>query len=104
MVLYLIILVFTIILFKIAIPSKGLRGEKRVSKILKKLNQEEYTVFNDLTLKNDNSTSQIDHLIISTYGIFIVELKIFLDGYMVQKSQNIGFKIYIKRNISLETQ
>lgn len=40
---------------------------------------EEYEIFNDILLKTDDgSTHQIDHVVISPYGVFVLETK----GYM----------------------
>ena len=52
----------------------GKWGEKKVSTILSLLNSE-YTVFNDVLIKNGNWTSQIDHVVVSPYGIFVIETK-----------------------------
>lgn len=35
----------------------------------------EYHVFNDVLIKNNYGTSQIDHLVVSPYGIFVIETK-----------------------------
>ena len=50
-------------------------GEKRVSSFLEDLDCEEYQVFNDLLIRNGNYTTQVDHLIISRYGVFVLETK-----------------------------
>ncbi len=54
---------------------KGGEGEKTISKLLRKLNKKEYKVFNDIYLEIENKTTQIDHLVISIYGIFVIETK-----------------------------
>jgi hypothetical protein len=54
---------------------KGYIGERRVSKALKRLNSKEYIVLNNIELKIKGSTSQIDHIIVSDYGIFVIETK-----------------------------
>ncbi|MBB6452570.1 hypothetical protein HNQ94_001015 [Salirhabdus euzebyi] len=55
---------------------KGRIGEAKVSFLLKRLDPEEYTVVNDLLIKTaDNKTAQIDHVVISRYGIFVIETK-----------------------------
>ncbi|MCC3648554.1 NERD domain-containing protein [Cytobacillus oceanisediminis] len=55
---------------------KGWVGEKWVRYFLKRLNQEEYIVLNDILLPSrEGRTTQIDHLIISVYGIFVIETK-----------------------------
>lgn len=56
--------------------AKGRRGESRVSKALRKgLPPEDYFILDDLTLPIENSTTQIDHTILSRFGIFVVETK-----------------------------
>ena len=53
---------------------KGRLGENKVSNILKRLS-DEYFVINDLLLKTSRGTTQIDHVVISKYGIFVIETK-----------------------------
>lgn len=53
---------------------KGIEGELKVHKILCQL-PEEYTIFNDVVLKTYNGTTQIDHIVVSKYGIFAIETK-----------------------------
>ena len=55
---------------------KGEIGEKKIADILKTLPRKHYKIINDVFLKRkDGSTSQIDHIIVSTYGIFVIETK-----------------------------
>lgn len=54
--------------------SKGKSGEIRVSNILSRL-PDNYHIFNDVYINNNGHSSQIDHLIISQYGVFIIETK-----------------------------
>ena len=53
----------------------GEYGEKKVSSFLADLDCEEYRVFNDLLLRDGKYTTQIDHIIISRYGVFVIETK-----------------------------
>lgn len=55
--------------------SIGDYGEILVIRELKKLDRNNYTVINDITLMYDNYTTQIDHIVISRYGIFVIETK-----------------------------
>lgn len=56
-------------------PSRqGDLGEIKVSSILKRL-PDDYYVINDVLIPNRNGTSQIDHVVISPYGIFVIETK-----------------------------
>jgi len=54
---------------------KGARGESNVARRLRKLSPKEYKIFNDIYLQANGKTTQIDHLIISVYGIFVIETK-----------------------------
>lgn len=54
---------------------KGDVGEKLVAKKLSKLNKRKYKIINNLLLKTLKGTAQIDHIVISQYGIFVIETK-----------------------------
>lgn len=59
----------------------GKAGEYGTKKELKKLGKE-YLIINDLMIRTeDNRTHQIDHVVISKYGIFVIETKQY-DGYI----------------------
>ena len=62
-------------ILKRLIPSKGAIGEKRVARILEKLPEGKYSVINNLLLNNSGYTSQVDHVVVSVYGIFVIETK-----------------------------
>lgn len=50
-------------------------GEKKVSSFLEDLDCEEYRVYNDLLILNGKYTTQVDHVVISRYGVFVLETK-----------------------------
>lgn len=52
----------------------GKRGEKKVARILHTL-PKEYIVLNDLLLPTSYGTTQIDHVVVSLYGVFVIETK-----------------------------
>jgi len=55
---------------------KGARGERRVNSILdRKLPANEYKVFHDVTLPSSYGSTQIDHIVDSRFGIFVIETK-----------------------------
>lgn len=55
---------------------KGKLGELVVRAQAKKYLKEEYILLNDCTLPDSqNGTTQIDHILLSPYGIFIIETK-----------------------------
>lgn len=53
---------------------RGKRGEQRVFSILKQL-PDEYYVCNDIVIQRNGYSVQIDHVVISPYGIFVIETK-----------------------------
>lgn len=55
---------------------KGARGERRVNSVLdRKLPSNEYKIFDDITLPSSFGPTQIDHIVVSRYGIFVIETK-----------------------------
>ena len=54
---------------------KGNVGEKRVANILSTLDNTKYKVINNLMIRTERGTTQIDHVVISIYGIFVIETK-----------------------------
>lgn len=54
---------------------KGYIGEYKVSSVLNRLNKKKYFIFNDVKLPINGSTSQIDHVVVSKFGVFVIETK-----------------------------
>ena len=55
---------------------KGARGERRIKSVLaRKLPSSEYNIFNDITLPSSYGPTQIDHIVVSRYGVFVIETK-----------------------------
>jgi hypothetical protein len=54
---------------------KGFSGEIVVSSLLNKLDKSKYFIINGITLKVGENTAQIDHIVVSQYGIFVIETK-----------------------------
>lgn len=54
---------------------KGIIGEKTVSAILLMLDKDKYKLINDVYIDILGKTTQIDHIIVSDYGIFVIETK-----------------------------
>lgn len=54
---------------------KGFLGEVFVANMLSDLPKDDYLVLNDVMLPTSYGTTQIDHIIVSVYGIFIIETK-----------------------------
>jgi len=85
-----IILAIPIIIFLFrlkSLKSLGAAGEARVANQLKELNQDEYIVLNDIYIKTEKGSSQIDHIVVSIYGIFVIETKNF-NGWIFGKENS----------------
>jgi hypothetical protein len=54
---------------------KGIIGEQTVALYLHSLDKKKYKVLHNVVLESDGYTTQIDHLVISDYGIFVIETK-----------------------------
>ncbi|WP_025538992.1 nuclease-related domain-containing protein [Vibrio parahaemolyticus] len=54
---------------------KGVFGEFLVNRLLSKLLEPDYTLIKDVTLPTNDGTTQVDHIVVSRYGIFVVETK-----------------------------
>ena len=71
-----IVCVYTYIQLKL--PSwKGRVGELQVSRKLHSLSSTQYTTINDLILpsKGNTNATQIDHIVVSNFGVFCIETK-----------------------------
>lgn len=73
--LILLVILWLAILIRRLTPSRGKQGENSVARILKKLPKREYRVINDVVLPTPYGSSQIDHIVVSPYGIFVIETK-----------------------------
>ena len=73
----LVLLVVGLIYFnRVKIPLVAVEsGELQVRSELSKLNKNEYVVLNDMMVSNGRQTSQIDHVVVSLYGVFVLETK-----------------------------
>ncbi|EJG1188098.1 NERD domain-containing protein [Vibrio parahaemolyticus] len=54
---------------------KSVFGEFLVNRLLSKLPESDYTLIKDVTLPTNDGTTQVDHIVVSRYGIFVVETK-----------------------------
>ena len=71
-----IILFFTLVLFiRLKMPMwKGRYSEKLIRDKISEL-PEEYIILNDLLFESNGRSTQIDHVVVSPYGVFVIETK-----------------------------
>ncbi len=71
---FLILLFIFIVIFK-SRWFKGVFGEFLVNRLLSRLPNSHYTLIKDITLPTEDGTTQIDHVVVSRFGIFVIETK-----------------------------
>ena len=81
-----IIIIVDILLAHFYPKLRGLVGEFYIKRELKSL-PKDYIVFNNIMIKDEWGTHQIDHIVVSKYGIFVIETK-FYYGYIVGNEFN----------------
>ena len=59
----------------------GWFGELWTKQELNKLSKDKYTILNNIFIKENEHTHQIDHVVVSPYGIFVIETKQY-NGYI----------------------
>jgi hypothetical protein len=71
-----LLLLFVLLVFLKTPLFKGWCGEFKVNFLAwLLLNKNKYHRINNVTLPSENGTTQIDHIIVSAYGVFVVETK-----------------------------
>ena len=76
MVILLVAAIALMVWLRIIMPNiKGKMGEFNVSVVLATLPKDEYQVINDIIIPSKYGTTQIDHVVVSVYGIFVIETK-----------------------------
>lgn len=76
---------------------KGVIGEKSISSILYFLDKSKYKVINDIVLKKGTKTSQIDHIVISDFGIFVIETKNYKGWIVGNENSEYWTQVLFKR-------
>lgn len=99
---YLIAFVFILIITPLFLlsfpPTKGWAEELLVRVILKSCVTPESYVFHDLYFHNGKRSYQIDHLVVSPNGIFVIETKNYLGlVYGDASDHNIKRKVFLKQ-------
>ncbi|MHA6482134.1 NERD domain-containing protein [Paenibacillus sp. strain BS8-2] len=81
---------------------KGMIGEFSIRAKLKRLNPNEYTVLHDIMIKqSDGKTAQIDHLVVSRYGVFVIETKNYTGWIVGNEKSEYWTQVIYKRKEKL---
>jgi len=71
-----------------SVEGVGRAGEYRVARALNGLSSDDYFILNDLMITDTRGmTTQIDHVVISRFGLFVIETKCF-KGWIFANPQN----------------
>ena len=97
---FLILVLLCFIFYK---KFRGFMGEFWVKTELNKLSKHSYIILNNIMIKSSTGTHQIDHIVISKFGIFVIETKnyyglIIGDKYKAKWIQYIGKNKYYFNN------
>lgn len=76
---------------------RGFMGEFWLRQELEKLNVRKYKLLNDIMIEDNNGTHQIDHIVISKYGIFVIEMKNYY-GLICGNDYSKKWKQYLGKN------
>lgn len=76
---------------------KGKYSEKLVHKKMLQL-PDEYTIFNDFLFESNGHSTQIDHIVVSPYGVFVIETKGYKGWILGGENLNIGRRSSTKVN------
>jgi restriction system protein len=72
---FVFVFVFVVNLFRIPVV-KGMLGELYVNQKLRRaLDRQQYQLFKNVTLPTTDGTTQIDHILLSPFGVFVIETK-----------------------------
>lgn len=69
-----LLIIISLIVYVLRPKGKGIIGERQVRRVLNKL-PKEYKVLNDIMFRTETGTTQLDHIVLSPKGIFIIETK-----------------------------
>ncbi|WP_010500109.1 NERD domain-containing protein [Paenibacillus elgii] len=95
------VMIVLIIILKSPIV-KGKIGERSVSYQLNKLDNEKYIILNNITIPTSSGkTSQIDHIVVSSYGIFVIETKNYRGWIVGDEKSEYWTQILYKRKEKL---
>lgn len=95
---YLWVLILLAAVYRLFKPSiKGWLGEKTVSMYLERLPKEDYLILSDLIFSTVTGTTQIDHVVVSLYGIFIIEVKTIKAGFLEARNPRSGRRTSMAR-------
>lgn len=99
LVLFLVIIIIKSLSSNSIIKRRGKSGELSARSELLLLDTEKYKIFNDITVVNGNVMTQIDHVVVSIYGIFVIETKNYSGLITGEERSNRWTQHLVKRKV-----
>ncbi|MAP95866.1 MAG: nuclease [Ponticaulis sp.] len=82
---------------------KGWFGEFKVNSVIKRnLDKSDYRLLSDLTLPSRGGTTQIDHVVLSRFGVFVIETKNMLGLIFGTANQSKWTQVVFRRKSSFQ--
>jgi len=95
---FIIIVLILLILYGLYKPKlHGHIGESAVRYKLSKLDPAKYVVFDNIIIDNNGDSSEIDHVVVSSFGVFVIETKNY-SGKIYGNERSAYWKQYIKKS------
>ena len=80
-------------------------GEALVSRTIESnFNTPDYHLLNHITLTLEDGTTQIDHILVSRFGVFVIETKTTAVGYLQMQSKRLGRRSFSIKSSNFRTQ
>lgn len=91
-----LVIILVVILIILKSPQyKGKCGENIVNKILQQMEEDKY-VLNNIMINDNGKSRQIDHILVSEYGVFVIETKNYA-GVIYGKETSKEWKQYLNQ-------
>lgn len=75
------------LIYQFVWKKRGNKGEWKVATLLKRKLPEDYVVLNDVLIQKGQRSSQIDHVVVSQCGVFVIETK-YYSGWILGREEN----------------
>ena len=72
-------------------------GERKVNKLLSKLNKGKYSIINNIKVPSRKGITQIDHVVISNFGVIVIETKNYKGIIYGDENKEYWYKNYYGR-------
>ena len=84
-------------------PTPQNDGEVRVSRLLQtKFSPPDYHLLNHVTIRMDDGTTQVDHVLVSRFGVFVIETKHFSGWIFANATDTTWTQVHFRRKFRFQ--